>query len=148
MIHRVAPGTPVLASHFNALADAINSLTPARGGAGISVTQTAGRGMVVALDAPHLDYILRARITAASATVPTRAADLNYSVAAIGSSTATMAGAVPINRVFSSGLVLLQPAAVGDPCYILRFPDDEPYLFALTERVHVAVCDSPPLASA
>jgi hypothetical protein len=116
-----SPGSPVSAAAFNALRDALISLTEPRGAAGVSLF-AGGGSLSLGLRAREPDLFLLARITAVTTDGdPEPVVDsVTYSAAAVGRTDAVLTGVTPrYGRLFADTARII-PAAVGDYCYIVR----------------------------
>lgn len=118
-----SPGSPVSAAAFNALRDALISLTEPRGAAGVSLF-AGGGSLSLGLRAREPDLFLLARITAVIVAGPPDpepvVESVTYSAVAIGRTDAALTGVVPrYGRLFADTARII-PAAVGDYCYIVR----------------------------
>lgn len=136
---KVSRGDVLTAEKWNLMVDALERI---EGVLGINDPKPGDGG----------PWVLRARITAINGLtdVPNRTGPISsvtYDVMALGQSTATMTGAIPWNRLVSSGgggsATIVQAPAVGAPAFIFRMPDGtgglETYL-VVAETLYVQVC--------
>lgn len=134
-------GDPISASGWNA----ILSRLVAGVGAGLTMRQTPD-GVVLGLSGPA-QWLLLARITSSPTQTdpPLLASAVTYSATAIGNAAATVTGSTPLRWINSTQAV--DPAAVGDLCFIIRAPEDDgtvsTSLVVLTEKPVPAVCEEP-----
>jgi hypothetical protein len=153
-MQRVKPGQPILARTFNRLTDALRPASNPVNGSGVLKTTNPGNITFGLSRIPHayaVPAVVKEVVYADGSPVPEPyVQNVTYTAVAIGAPSAIVTGRAPkYGRVYASG-VRIEPAQVGDLCYIVRLPRQEggytDDLEVLSEKIIARAC-VPPAAS-
>lgn len=144
---KVKAGTPVRAEDWNSLIEFLAANVPIPG-AGLTGRPSAN-GITLSLASVMVDWLIRATITAVHGSAGDPMDEVTYDAVGVGRPDCVMQGATPRAGRPLAGRVACIPAAVGDPCIIIRHPraDGRGYdahLCVLTEQADTMECDSGP----